>query len=790
MPASKRYPVVAIVMVGALWGSLPPTAWSQELDAAAILNSIDRGVNYLKRSQRNKGNWSDMLSAPGGLSALVTLALLNAGESPDDPVIAKALKYVREFQTPENRTYFVSLRIMTLCAAEPKRDRETIRKAVQWLGEAQVKQGATAGGWGYSDGRLGESDPSNSQFAVLALHEAERAGIGIKVDSEVWRLAADYWRRTQREDGSWGYGAGLPSTGSMACAGIGALIITSQAEGGGDARVVGGQVRCCQSPQGEETDEARIQRAVKWLGNAFSVRRNPGVAAQPRSWHLYYLYGLERVGRLGARRLIGQHDWYREGAEFLIGSQDPLRGYWTGGSATEKNKELATAMALLFLSKGKRPVLLAKLDYGEGWNSHRNDATNLTREVEQAWGLDLTWQRFDPRTATIDDLLQAPVLYLSGRQAADLTPFAKKLRGYVDRGGFIFAEACCGDSPPFRRDFQRLVEAMFPESQYALRQLDPPPNHPMWRTERLVRPESSYVGKLYGVEYGCRTCIVYSDEDLSCYWELNRVGAVESYPRAVRRQIDDANTIGLNVLAYATNREPKGKEEKIAQRPQGDQFDGERRRGRIGVAKLRHGGGCNDAPGALVNLTRTASEGEARLEVATDAPLIDIGDPSLPEFLVCFMHGRHDFQLTLSERKKLAEYLTNGGTLLADSICASDTFTTAFRREITTALPNARLQRVPANDPLFTDAFGGFDVRQVTLRDPQPASDNEPLAARTRSIAPEIEGIQIDGRWAVLFSRHDLSCALERHEAIQCRGYSREDAARIGVNVFLYSINH
>ena len=56
-------------------------------------------------------------------------------------------------------------------------------------------------------------------------------------------------------------------------------------------------------------------------------------------------------------------------------------------------------------------------------------------------------------------------------------------------------------------------------------------------------------------------------------------------------------------------------------------------------------------------------------------------------------------------------------------------------------------------------------------------------------VAPELEGLKIDGRWAVLFSRHDLSCALERHEAIQCRGYSRQDAARIGVNVFLYAVN-
>ena len=50
-------------------------------------------------------------------------------------------------------------------------------------------------------------------------------------------------------------------------------------------------------------------------------------------------------------------------------------------------------------------------------------------------------------------------------------------------------------------------------------------------------------------------------------------------------------------------------------------------------------------------------------------------------------------------------------------------------------------------------------------------------------------GIQLDGRWAVIFSPYDISCALESREAIGCRGYTQKDAARIGLNVLLYSLN-
>ena len=174
---------------------------------------------------------------------------------------------------------------------------------------------------------------------------------------------------------------------------------------------------------------------------------------------------------------------------------------------------------------------------------------------------------------------------------------AKKLRDYVDRGGFIFAEACCGDPQPFDGAFRKLMEAVFPEPEYKLQQLTP--GHPIWRMQDLVRPDSPYVGKLWAVEYGCRTSVIYSQEDLSCYWELGQPGRPTKYPEAIEQHVEDALAIGVNVLTYATNREPKGKEQNfdvpLAEKDTNDPTS----RGMIEIAKLYHGGGCNDAPGAL-----------------------------------------------------------------------------------------------------------------------------------------------------------------------------------------------
>ena len=504
---------------------------------------------------------------------------------------------------------------------------------------------------------------------------------------------------------------------------------------------------------------------------------------------IYYLYGLERVGRLTARRLIGEHDWYREGAEFLISQQDPFSHQWTGQGHAEKHPHIATALALLFLSKGRRPVLMAKLQHGpeEDWNNHESDVAHLTARVEKLWGMDLTWQIFDPVEAEVDDLLQAPVLFLSGSKSPQLAGTEKKMRGYLDRGGFLFAEACCIDGGQFQKGFRAYLDRVFPEKEYKLRRAGP--EHPIWRVEELVRPESPYVGRLWTVEYGCRTCVVFSEIDLSCFWELYGQGRTRGLPEVVSGRLADANSIGVNVVAYATNREPKGKEESFSGTNKLLELNAAGSRGTIQIAKLQHGGGCNDAPGALVNLLRAAAQGDLQLRVNTNEFPVRADDKSLQRFHLAFMHGRHDFTFTPNERAALKEYLTNGGTLFADSICANKEFIAAFRRELKATFPETSLRRIPVTEPLFSAAPGGYDIQKVSRRDPARQQQGQPLRPRVLEVEPELEGLQIDGRWAVIFSPYDISCALEQHESFECRGYTQKDAARIALNVLMYSLN-
>jgi hypothetical protein len=762
---------VLILLLAVLMIADAPIARA-EIEAEEVRSAIDRGIDALKKSQGPKGGWADFLGYPGGVSCLCTLAMLNAGVQLDDEAMQRALSNLRNMK-PEN-TYVVSLRLMALAAAEPKRDLLIIRRDAKWLVDNQVKGGPKAGCWGYPKG---DGDNSNTQFALLALHEAER--VGVPMSPKMWRIALDYWLKCQNQDGSWGYVMGDPSgSGSMTCAGIASVIIASGALSKGDAEFSGGRVKCC----GEQLPNEAVERALEWMARNFTVNSNPAQGGR-QAWLYYYLYGVERAGRMTANRFIGDHDWYREGAERLVRDQVQFANYWKGAGLAENNPDIATSLALLFLAKGRRPILVAKLKHGpEGdWDRHRSDLANLTAYVESKWKRDLTWQLIDPKRASVEDLLQSPVLFFNGKFAPQFTDEQKKrLRDYVDRGGFIFGEACCeGDA--FEQGFHQLMAEIFPEAEYKLRLL--PPEHPIWRAEQPVDPE--YAKPLWGIDIGCRTSVVLCTKDLSCFWELARSGRETQFPPEVRQEIAAAETMGINILAYATNREVKYKEEVFNLTPENtprDTFE----RGKLYIAKLKHPGGCNAAPTALSNLLRVAGE-KKQIRVSTDAREVAMSDEKLFNYHLVFMHGRHSFRLTDQERKQLKVFLQNGGMLFADAICSSPEFTAAFEREMQAILPDKPLERIPATDPLFTPEFGGEDLALVSRR--QPQAGDGPLKANIRKGEPFLEGIKLDDRYGVIFSRYDISCALENHESLECEGYTREDAARIGLNVLMYSLH-
>src|SRR6185436_3968669 len=126
----------AILVALALAMALVPESLRADITPEQARESIERGIAYLQRQQNPNGTWPDHPAYSGGITALCTLALLNAGIEPQQEGMQRALKQLRGLSPAQ--TYVVSLQAMVFCAAEPRKDLLHIRRCAKWLEDTQI----------------------------------------------------------------------------------------------------------------------------------------------------------------------------------------------------------------------------------------------------------------------------------------------------------------------------------------------------------------------------------------------------------------------------------------------------------------------------------------------------------------------------------------------------------------------------------------------------------------------------------------------------------------------------
>jgi hypothetical protein len=772
-----------------------------------VRQAIKDGVSYLRRSQQQNGSWRSSGSPYSeytvGLTAMAVLAQLNCDIPVDEPQITRGLRYLRNTDlgsiSPQTGNYEASLMLMALCAARQYDiDREQIQLLARVLQNSQITQGANKGLWGYGltgySGLDGRADRSNGQFTVLALRDAANAGVPI--DPDVWNRVRDHWENQQNPDGGWSYqtpggqhNQHQESRGSMTVAGLSTVSITARMIHDDSDTDADGKVDCCTPHPPPEA----LTKGHNWLSfrGRFSTRSNPAYGVR---WHFYYLYGLERAGRLTGMRFFGPHDWYRSGSRYLADERH-ADGRWSTSSCPEPL--LATSYALLFLSKGLSRVVVNKLDYTSDaqnsdptgdWNQHHLDIPNLIDQIDstvnQGWPARLnsqvlTLSKLQEATA-VSDMNQAPVLYLSGRNAPVLSDqHVAWLREYIDAGGFIYGQANCG-SGTFDAGFRDLVTRMFPNEEASLTRLQA--DHPIYRSQYLLRPDNL---ELYGVDFGCRTSVVYSPEDHGCYWHKWMRHPPKDRSVALNQRILRSIRLGVNVLAYATGKEPPEKLNNDI--PDGKHSGSQFTRGLLEIGQLRHNGGWDTAPRAVRNLLEGYQK-TTGFGVGLKRRAIPVTLEALSQFPMAYMHGRFSFQLRPEERNALREYLQRGPVLIADACCGSKQFDKSFRELMQQMYPNHALEPIPDDHRMFS-AETGFDVTRVSRRQLETLSTTASIQSQVNVGPPRFEGIRIDGQYVVIYSRYDLSCALENQASLACDGYVKDDAMKLAINLVLFALD-
>ncbi|MDB5389094.1 MAG: blaR1 8 [Planctomycetaceae bacterium] len=303
-------------------------------DEVFIQAALKRGVAFLKSQQQPDGSWPGLENQSGSVTAMATVALLQAGVPADDPAIQKALPVLRKNDL--KFIYTVALQTIAFCAASPKVDAELIRRHIAWIEGAQVLDGPAKGGWSYTGTRGARADGSCSRFAVLGLHAAQKAGFAVQ--PRTWERVSQYWLSTQLNDGQWGYSVGAPATPTMTLAGIGGLA-TAQRMLPHDAEA--------------KLREAAIKKASEHVQSM--INRLPQTA-----FPFYGLHSLERAGNLtGTSRYHRSVNWKFVVTELLLEAQRQ-DGAWStkadgfAPSAAESDL-IATSFALLILGGKSEP---------------------------------------------------------------------------------------------------------------------------------------------------------------------------------------------------------------------------------------------------------------------------------------------------------------------------------------------------------------------------------------------------------------------------------------------------
>jgi hypothetical protein len=398
---------------------------------------------------------------------------------------------------------------------------------------------------------------------------------------------------------------------------------------------------------------------------------------------------------------------------------------------------------------------------------------DILRAAESRPGARLTEQDWLEVTS---ELLESPIVYFNGHKSPlrRFTAVEKKmLKEYIDNGGFILVEACCG-RPEFDRGFRQLCAELWEDTP-----LEPlSAEHPVWKAHFPVPPGSF---KLHGLQLGCKTVLIYAPEDMSCLWEQNR-------PDTARGQL--AFRMGANIIAYATGKEPPrprlSKAEMINIKDDGRTVP----RGFLKVAQLQHEGDWQPAPRAMPRLMGYLRE-KAGIDVTFKTETMPPHVKSVIDFKFVYMHGRKDFtrehNYTEKELEHLRFNLENGGLMFADACCGKKPFDDAFRKFVAKLLPKYKLEPINPQEELKEGGLFSKDLNGAALTERTIRCRTE-SGSEFRHMAPALEGIKIHGRWAVIYSRYDIGCALERHSSSDCLGYDPESAQRIAAAAVLYTL--
>ena len=730
----------------------PAGADAPDLDQL-IGESIEKGTSFLLSEFKDGklvGQTQNGKVMYSGFDSLACYALLQAGEATRDPRLAvhaplveALLDGLRDLPLDTQReafppsvqnpfTYAHSLRAAALSVYNRPQDKHTLRADTAWLLRAARKGAYTYGLPPHVSGPLADDiwDNSNSQYGALGVWSALQSNV--EVPTSYWAQVEKHWLDCQLPNGQWGYSPGGGNAElSMTVAGITTLFVTQ------DQLSLQEQA----TKLGRPPFIPALARGLDWLetgDNAVSL---------PFTNRTYNLYGLERAALASGFKYFGKHDWYRELAT------GALRGQQSDGSWQEEDPIIDTAFTLLFLSRGRHPILMDKLRFEGSWANRPRDISNLAVYASKQLERPFNWQVVSLNSSWTD-WTDSPVLYIASHEPFPVSDTdADKLRDYALNGGLIYLQTD-GDSSNFDRFAGELSKRLFP--QYTLRLL--PPTDPLFSTlYPLKKPP-----EVEAVSNGSRLLLVHCKTDVNRVWQLrNWSTSPESFQ------------FGVNLFIYAAGKSDFLNKLKTAYVPE----PAINPVATFTVAKIRYGPGDDPEPDAL---RRWARNFFAHTSIRPDIVAVDAARLSPDIAPIAVLTGTTANEWTSDQIAAVRSYVNGGGILLIDAAGGSVPFAQSARGGLLEkAFGESPLQNLKSDDPTLQATFPGMTPVSLRLRRYLAEKLGQPSEPLQQLIA---------GRGRLVFSDYDLTTALLGTATYAIDGYTPESATSLLDNLALFAV--
>jgi hypothetical protein len=191
------------------------------------------------------------------------------------------------------------------------------------------------------------------------------------------------------------------------------------------------------------------------------------------------------------------------------------------------------------------------------------------------------------------------------------------------------------------------------------------------------------------------------------------------------------------------------------------------------IARLQYEGGGDwyANPSSLPNLLEAVRARTGLLVTRREAVVRPL-DPNLREYPYLYLTGHGDVRFSAAERAALRAYLEGGGFLHADDNYGLDE---SFREEVAALFPDRELVELAPDHPVF-HALYDFPRGLPKIHEHDGGR-------------PQALGVFHEGRLVLFYSyESDLGDGWEDPDVHDDAPALREEALRMGVNLFLYAL--